>query len=180
MSSRSTAGLAGLGAVVAGLAWAGWGAAFSDAPAASTAALALAVPAAEAPAHAVPGAERATRPNAAPVADLGASVASSGPAPARSATPTLREGFAMHNGMPTALRAPVGTVAAQAAPAPGSVALPPGVRPEDVAVSPGGVVAVLRTGVPANASAMGDAVPVAAVGDAAASPFRPATATHSP
>jgi hypothetical protein len=79
------------------------------------------------------------------------------------ALPVVPDGFAMEHGQLVAVRAPTVATAVPIAPPP--VTLPAGVRPEDVRVSPTGMVAVMHS----------RDVPT----DAAPNPPRPATATNS-
>ena len=86
------------------------------------------------------------------------------PPPEARALPVVPEGFLMVHGQLTAERAPVGPAIA---PLPSTAAsLPPGVRPEDASVSPGGIVSVTRTG--------------ASNTDAGSNPPRVAGVTQSP
>lgn len=181
MSSASTAGLAGLGALLTVLAWAGWGVVHANDPSDPLATPTRAVT----PAEVLPATEqqplRATAAETTPqgVRDrVGAALVE--PARATPATSVLRDGFVMRHGMLTAVRVSGASIAAQPTAVPGSVALPPGVRPEDATISPAGVVTVIRAGGAASQSAAGDAMPGTAAVDVAANPFRPATATHSP
>jgi hypothetical protein len=86
------------------------------------------------------------------------------PLPEARALPVAPEGFLMVHGQLTAERAPVGPPIAALAPI--AARLPPGVRPEDASVSPGGTVSVTRTG--------------AANTDAGSNPPRVASVTRSP
>lgn len=155
---------AGLGALLAVLAWAGWSALGMDDSMTAPHSLASVAPPSDSPSPTVPAASRDVVPAipapVAPTADRPAVL----PRPDPRALPVAPDGFAMAHGRLTAVRAP--SVATVAPIAPMVVTLPAGVRPEDAVVSPTGMVAVMHAG----------AAPV----DAAPEPPRLAAVTHSP
>lgn len=137
-SSRSARGpaAAAAGALLAVAAWAGWSALDPAEPATPALALAPATLPSTRPATTAPVASNDGVPTPAPV--------SRAPPPVARALPVVPDGFVLDHGQLTAVRAPAGrTAAALSVP---SVALPAGVAPEDVAVSPAGIVAVTRAG----------------------------------
>lgn len=157
MSAETRSALLGVLVVVCG--WAGWSALHAgEAPAAElTQASAVAV--APPPRQSEVAVRVATTP------------ASSSPLPAaREGTPALREGFVLEHGMVTAIRSPVVPNQVTVVPPPVG-ALPPGVRPEDAEMSPGGIMAVRRLA-PSTPSGV-------LVDEAAPNPFGPPTHTHA-
>jgi hypothetical protein len=179
MLLRSNAGLVGLVALVAVVVWAGWGATHLDDPIQASAPVAKAVLPVDVPPQPAMVEDRPRVEGVAPVLTDRAGPESGQAVRALPPTPASRDGFEIQNGMPTAVQAPSSNTLAQVAATPGAVDLPPGINPADVAVSPSGIVTVLRTGTSAVQPASGDAVP-AANGDASATnPFRPATVTRS-
>jgi hypothetical protein len=163
MSPRRNAGIAGLGALLAVLAWVGWGVATSDDSSAQPTPPVAALPALD---EGV--ATRPTPPTPARAAAQAVSGSDVGRLAAPPAPAVLPDGFETRNGMLTAVRSAARADVAPSLAQPGTAVLPAGIRPEDAVVSPSGIVTVMRTDVASRAD------------DVAANALRPATMAHSP
>ena len=171
MSPQAKAGAAGT--LLAILAWSAWYTLDADSPADPGASLATADASVDiAPAAGpAPTAIDASRPTAATDTPPAPPAHASQPAPA-----VLRDGFEMRHGVLTAVRSPVDPNAVPPArtAAAAQVALPEGVRQEDVVVSVAGIVSVVRANVstPAAQAAPGN--------DPASASSRAVTLTRAP